>query len=48
MLTAIYAKSLGVRRVIPVVNKSSYLNISDKLGIDATGQPQSQFGQRHS
>ncbi len=39
MLTAIYAKSLGVRRVVPVVNKSSYLNIADKLGIDATVSP---------
>ncbi len=39
MLTAIYAKSLGVRRVVPVVNKSNYLNIADKLGIDATVSP---------
>ncbi|MBN2808816.1 MAG: Trk system potassium transporter TrkA [Deltaproteobacteria bacterium] len=39
MLTALYAKSLGVKRVIPVVNKSGYLNIADKLGIDATVSP---------
>ncbi|HDS15220.1 MAG TPA: Trk system potassium transporter TrkA [Proteobacteria bacterium] len=39
MLTAIYAKSMGVKRVVPVVNKSSYLNIADKLGIDATVSP---------
>ncbi len=39
MLTAIYAKSLGVKRVIPIVNKSSYLNIADKLGIDVTVSP---------
>ena len=39
MLTAIYAKSLGVKRVVPVVNKSNYLNIADKLGIDATVSP---------
>ena len=39
MLTAIYAKSLGVKRVVPVVNKSTYLNMADKLGIDATVSP---------
>ncbi|MCD6533798.1 MAG: Trk system potassium transporter TrkA [Deltaproteobacteria bacterium] len=39
MLTAIYAKSLGVKRVVPVVNKSNYLNIANKLGIDATVSP---------
>ena len=39
MLTAIYAKSLGIKRVVPVVNKSSYLNIADQLGIDVTVSP---------
>ncbi len=39
MLTAIYAKSLGVKRVVPVVNKSSYLNIAEQLGIDASVSP---------
>ena len=39
MLTAIYAKSLGVKRVVPVVSKSSYLNIAEQLGIDASVSP---------
>jgi len=39
MLTALYAKSLGIKRVVPVVNKSSYINIADKLEIDAIVSP---------
>ncbi len=39
MLTALYAKSLGIKRVVPVVNKSSYINIADKLKIDAIVSP---------
>jgi trk system potassium uptake protein TrkA len=41
MLTALYAKSLGIKRVVPVVNKSSYINIADKLKIDAIVSPKS-------
>ncbi len=36
MLTAIYAKRLGVKRVIPLVNKTNYVTIAANLGIDAT------------
>ncbi|HIE07726.1 MAG TPA: Trk system potassium transporter TrkA [Desulfarculaceae bacterium] len=39
MLTALYAKSLGIKRVVPVVNKSSYINIAGKLKIDAIVSP---------
>ncbi len=39
MLTAVYAKSLGVKRVVPVVNKSGYLNVAEQLGIDASVSP---------
>ena len=39
ILTAIYAKSLGVKRAVALVNKSNYLNMSDRLGIDATVSP---------
>jgi len=41
MLTAIYAKRLGVKRVIPLVNKTNYVTIAANLGIDATVSPKS-------
>ena len=34
ILTAVYAKSLGVRRAIALVNKTSFTNIAVKLGAD--------------
>ncbi|MBN2332604.1 MAG: Trk system potassium transporter TrkA [Deltaproteobacteria bacterium] len=39
MLTSIYAKQLGIKRVIPLVNKTNYVNIAANLGIDATVSP---------
>lgn len=39
ILTATYAKSLGVKRAVALVNKTNYLKISDSLGIDATVSP---------
>jgi len=39
MLTAIYAKRLGVKRVIPLVNKTNYVTMAANLGIDATVSP---------
>lgn len=41
MLTAIYAKSLGVKRAVPLVNKSNYVKMAGTLGIDATVSPKS-------
>lgn len=35
VLTAVYAKTLGVKRSIVLVTKSSYLKIASNLGIDA-------------
>jgi len=34
IITAVYAKTLGIKRSIAVVNKISYLNMAPKLGID--------------
>lgn len=39
ILTAVYAKTLGVKRAIALVNKSNYLKVSRNLGIDATISP---------
>jgi len=39
ILGAAYAKSLGVKRAIALVNRPSYLPISSKLGIDVTVSP---------
>jgi len=39
ILTSIYAKTLGTRRSIALVNKSNYLPIASKLDIDATISP---------
>ncbi|HPB82943.1 MAG TPA: Trk system potassium transporter TrkA [Spirochaetota bacterium] len=41
ILSAIYAKSLGVKRAIAIVSKSSYLTIASELGIDSTISPKS-------
>lgn len=39
ILTAVYGKTLGIKRSIALVNKSNYLKISRSLGIDATISP---------
>jgi len=39
ILTAVYAKSQGIKKAVTLVNKMSYLHISDELGIDATVSP---------
>ncbi len=39
ILTAIYAKSLGVKKAIALVNKTNYLHISAELGLNATVSP---------
>lgn len=39
MLTAIYAKSLGIRRNIALVSKTNYLSIASRIDIDATVSP---------
>jgi trk system potassium uptake protein TrkA len=36
IITAVYAKSLGIKRSIAVVNKNNYINIAQALGIDVT------------
>ena len=41
ILTAMYAKSHGIKRSIAVVVKSSYLTIASELGIDSTVNPKS-------
>ncbi len=39
ILSAAYAKSLGLRRAIAVVNQPNYMPISSRLGIDVTVSP---------
>jgi trk system potassium uptake protein len=39
ILSAAYAKSLGVKRAIAVVNRPNYMSISSRLGIDVTVSP---------
>lgn len=39
ILTAIYAKSLGIKRAIALVNKQSYISMSNKLGLDSIVSP---------
>ncbi|MBN1531609.1 MAG: Trk system potassium transporter TrkA [Spirochaetes bacterium] len=39
ILSAAYAKSIGVKRTIAIVTKQSYLSISSELGIDSTISP---------
>ena len=34
IVTSVYAKSLGIKRSISLVNKTSYLNVASNLGID--------------
>lgn len=36
IVTAVYAKTLGIKRSIAVVNKNNYINIASNLGIDVT------------
>jgi len=36
IVTAVYAKTLGIKRSIAVVNKNNYINIASDLGIDVT------------
>lgn len=36
IITAVYAKTLGIKRSIAVVNKNSYINIAQNLDIDVT------------
>lgn len=36
ILTAVYAKKIGVKRTISIINKSNYLTLASSLGIDAT------------
>jgi len=36
LITAAYAKSIGIKRSIAVVNKYNYLNIASKIGVDVT------------
>lgn len=36
IITAVYAKTLGIKRSIAVVNKNNYINIASGLGIDVT------------
>jgi trk system potassium uptake protein TrkA len=36
LVTAVYAKNIGFKRAIAVVNKYNYLNIASRLGIDVT------------
>ncbi len=39
ILSAAYARSMGIERAIAVVNKPNYMQISAKLGIDVTVSP---------
>ena len=39
IVSAVYAKSLGAKRTIALVNKSNYLHIGADLGIDVTVSP---------
>jgi trk system potassium uptake protein TrkA len=39
ILSAAYAKNLGIKRAIAVVNRPNYVPISSKLGIDVTVSP---------
>jgi len=36
LIAAVYAKTIGFKRSIAVVNKNNYINIASKLGIDVT------------
>ena len=39
VLSALYAKSIGVGRAVASVSKESYISIAQKLGVDATVSP---------
>lgn len=39
ILTAVYAKSQGVKKAIALVNKTNYIHISSELGINVTVSP---------
>ena len=39
VLSALYAKSIGVERAVASVSKESYISIAQKLGVDATVSP---------
>jgi trk system potassium uptake protein len=39
LITALYAKNIGIYRAIATVNKQGYISISQKLGVDATVSP---------
>ncbi|MDR0454765.1 MAG: Trk system potassium transporter TrkA [Deferribacteraceae bacterium] len=39
ILSGVYAKTLGVKRVVAVVEKTSYLTIAGSIGIDSTVSP---------
>ena len=39
ILSAAYARSMGIKRAIAVVNKPNYIQISSKIGIDVTVSP---------
>ncbi|TVR55438.1 MAG: Trk system potassium transporter TrkA [Spirochaetaceae bacterium] len=39
IVTAVYAKKIGVRRTIALVNRNSYVNIATSLGIDVVVSP---------
>ena len=39
LITALYAKNIGIDRAIATVNKQGYMSISQKLGVDATVSP---------
>ncbi len=39
MLTAIYAKTIGIKRSVALVNKTNYISIASNLGIDSIVSP---------
>lgn len=39
IITALYAKSIGIERAVSLVSKSSYMSIAQKLGVDVTISP---------
>lgn len=39
VITALYAKNIGVERAVSLVSRSSYMSIAQKLGVDVTVSP---------
>jgi len=39
VLTSLYSKSIGIKRAVATVNKSNYISIAKKLGVDVTVSP---------